>query len=57
MQFFKENNGNLSMMRLMALIAMLASIALAFFGKDAVIVGLFLTAATVPKVIQKNMEQ
>ena len=57
MGFFQEDNGNYSSMRLMSVMALLAAIGLAFYGSNDVIIGLFLTYAFAPKVIQKAFEK
>ena len=57
MQFFREDNGNLSMMRLMCFMAVCAAIGLAFCGASDIIVGMFLTFAGAGKLAQKIQEK
>ncbi len=65
MSVFKEDNQNVSMIRVMSFVALLASIGAAYMtltvetAKDAgiYITSLFLMAAFAPKVVQKFIEQ
>ena len=57
MQFFKEDNGNLSMMRLMCFMALCTAIGLAFIGASDMMVGMFLTFAGAGKIAQKFQEK
>lgn len=55
-QFFEDDNGNLSSMRLYCFIALLVAVALAFTGGSFDMVILWLVSAFAPKSVQKFIE-
>jgi len=57
MTLFKEGSGQLSMMRLMSLLCVLAGIAYAFVNHDIAISGMLLGYGFGGKILQKNMEK
>jgi len=57
MSLFREGSGNLSMMRLMSALCIMAGIAYAFVNKDIAISGMLLGYGFGGKLIQKQMEK
>uniref|UniRef100_A0A6M3XJR8 Uncharacterized protein n=1 Tax=viral metagenome TaxID=1070528 RepID=A0A6M3XJR8_9ZZZZ len=54
-QFFQDDNGQLSMVRLQSLILVVAGIVYAFVTKDAMITGLLIGIGVTGKVVQKSL--
>ena len=55
-QLFQDDNGNVSSMRVMSMLALLAAVYLAVINADSDIIALFLVAAFAPKTVQKLIE-
>ncbi len=55
-QFFTDDSGNLSAMRLYCFIALIVAVVLSFNGGPFNMVILWITAAFTPKAIQKAIE-
>jgi len=56
-QFFEEDNGNLSSIRLYCFIALIVAVILSFAGGSFEMVILWLVSAFAPKSIQKVVEK
>ncbi len=56
-QFFEEDNGNLSSIRLYCFIALIVAVVLTFMGGSFEMIVLWITSAFAPKSIQKAIEK